>query len=78
MSTEFFDFDRFDDAGHKLLIESLHAYRVDEVNLECLARADGGSPHLRTFQKKGCIHVGSWIEIWNWGIFTILDHVRLI
>ena len=39
MSTEFFDFDRFDDAGH-------------EVNLECLAQ-DGGRPHLRTSHKKG-------------------------
>ncbi len=65
MSTEFFDFDGFDDTGHEfeLLIEFLHAYRVAEVNLECLARADGGRPHLRTSRKKcRCIHVGSWIE----------------
>lgn len=62
--------------GDEIFIEFLHACRVHEVNLECLARAfDGGRhPHLRTFQKCQCVHVGSRIETWNWdelGVFTV-------
>ena len=61
--------------GDRTFIEFLHACRVHEVNLECLARAfDGGRrPDLRTFQKCQCVHVGSWIQTWNWDELGVLS-----